>query len=989
MYTRSRTHILRRLAAAALILLGAARGTASAQYQIDAWTTEHGLPQGTVYSIAQTPDGFLWISTFGGLARFDGLSFRVYDTVTNPELPNSRLFGVHVDDDGQLWVLTQDRILMRFRDGRFVVIGSSEGLPAGGVRRMTVERGRLVLHTDSGRYILKDGRLVPDERRDPPGAAGMTYLRESDSGARWYRDAAGAGHRFEGDRLTRTLALAGTNVFEDRSGRLWMHDKGELICVTGDTVRRYGRKDGVVPIDVLWVKEDPDGTVWFAESAGLVRFRDGRFTSFTKSDGLPATGVRSMFRDREGTHWVATESGLARLTERPIVSYTSDHGLAADNTYPILQDRRGDIWIGGWPGLTRYRDGVFQDMTKALGLGTPNVLSLLEDREGALWVGQWGGGVWRINISGDGRSQRFPGGYAPGLPPDVTFVIYQGRSPDIWFGGDVGAFRYHDGVFDPPLLRGVGGVNTFYEDARGALWIGHERGLARYDQGVLTQFGEDQGFSGRRVRVIHPDPSGALWIGTYDTGLFRYRDGVFTRFTTREGLPANGAFQILEDAQARFWICSNTGIYRVARSDLDDLASGGRRTVTTVRYGRDDGMANQECNGLGRPAGIRARDGRFWFPTQGGVAVVDPGALARQPPPPVSILDVMVGGVPVTSRDQIEIRSGSTSIEAHYAALTFVRPELAQFKYRMEGLDPDWVDAGSDRVARYTRLPYGNFRFRVIAANRDGVWNEEGASIAIVVVPPFWRTSWFMALMLVAVAAAAFGVHRWRLGVLERRQAVQQAFAQQLIDSQETDRKRIASELHDGVSQTLVVIKNWALFGAPTLPEDSAGRRRMGEIADAATQALGEVRHVVHDLLPYHLERLGLVEAIREAAARVADASGIQITCTLADVNGHLSTETSLRLFRVVQEGLNNVVKHSGATSAALEMTRDGAHVRLTIRDNGTGFDPGAVAPTEAGHGFGLVGMSERTRMMGGNLTIDSAPGHGTTLTIVVPARSE
>ncbi len=774
-------------------------------------------------------------------------------------------------------------------------------------------------------------------------------------------------------------------MYEDRAGRLWMKNQrtAELLCVVGSTVHTYGPKDGVTSITTMWTLEEADGTIWFAEGGGLVRFRDGRFRTFTTADGLPDSYVNSVMRDREGSLWIATQRGLARLSEQPITTYSVEQGLAAKNTYPILRDRRGDIWIGTWPGLTRVRNGVFENVAVAAGVVNRNVLSLAEARDGSIWVGLYGNGARRLTI--EGADAHIAASAVVG-PPNIVYAIYQSQSGDVWLGGDEGAFRWHDGVIDPPLPN-TDGLSAFYENDRGTLWIGRTAGLARYANGVVTVFGEAEGFAGKHVRMIHPTRDGALWLGTYDTGLFRYRDGVFTRYTTEQGLPANGAFQILEDAQQRFWISSNSGIYRVAKSELDEVADGRRRRVTAVRYGRDDGMANEECNGLGRPAGARAADGRFWFPTQDGVVVVDPTTVGHQPAPPVVILDAAVGGFAVPSLDRIEIRSGSTSVDVRYAALTFVRPELAHFKYRMENLETEWHDdTGVERVARYARLPYGNFRFRVIAANRDGVWNDDGASIAIVVVPPFWRTSWFLALMMTAVMAAGFGVHRLRLGVLERRQAVQQAFAQQLIDSQESDRKRIASDLHDGVSQTLVVIRNWAQIGGPTLPDESPARRRMGEIADAASQALGEVREVVHDLVPHHLERLGLTAAIEEAAARVADASGIQVRCQLADVRDQLSAEAALRLFRVLQEGLNNVVKHSEATNALVELAREPSHVRLTICDNGKGFAPGAVTPTVAGHGFGLVGMQERARMMGAELTVDSEPGHGTTITIVVPA---
>lgn len=972
-----------RLLFAVLVLLAVAR-PASAQYRMTTWTTADGLPQSSVVAIAQTPDGFLWVTTLGGLARFDGRTFRTFDTTTNPELPHSRFGGMVVDDEGQLWLTLQTGELLRFVDGRFDIMDEADGLQVDRRLRIFRWQGRLVVETATGTVVWQDGRFVADPAVQAPAeAATLTFAGISYGlAARWYRDGHGRAYRYEAGRLGRTVHLPGSGAYEDRAGRVWtLQPGGDLAVLERDGTRRtFGPAAGQVGLGMLSYVEDPDGTLWFFSPNGLARFRAGRFRSFTTADGLPDNFVRFIFRDREGTHWVGSNTGLTRLVEQPIVSFTADSGLAADNTYPLLQDRNGAIWIGAWPGLTRYHNGVFEHVSEKYNLHTSfgrpaNVLSLMEARDGAIWVGTLGAGLHRIRGN---RVERIDG------PWNVTaHVLYEGAGADLWVGTDNGLFRYRDGVFTRiPRADGTSGGETsaMFMDRSGVHWVGNIDGLARVVDGVLHQV-EGAGFTGRRVRAIHQDAAGTLWFGTYDTGLFMYRDGRFTRFTVREGLPTNGAFRIIEDEQARFWISSNVGIYRVDRAGLEAVASGRQRMVMSVLYGREDGMASAEANGLGQPSGIRAQDGRLWFPTQRGVAVIDPASIAlNTAPPPVTFLDVSIGGFARAERDRIEIRSGSTEFQARYAALTFVRPEQARFRYRMEGLDADWVEAGTDRTARYADLPYGTFTFRVIAANRDGVWNEEGAAVTIVVVPPFYRTTWFLALILALAATTAYGGHRWRLADLERKQAVQQAFARQLIDSQELDRKRIAAELHDGVSQTLVVIRNWANIGAPT---------RLADIADAASQALGEVRNVVHDLLPLHLERMGFVEAVRDAATRVSDASGIPITCRLDVVDPQLSTETALRLFRVAQEGLNNVVKHSGATSASIDVTLEPAHVRLTIADNGKGFEPGDISPTSAGDGFGLVGMAERARMMGGNLTVTSSPGRGTTIMISVPRASE
>jgi len=955
------------------------------------WTTADGLPQSSVVAVTQTPDGFIWATTLGGLARFDGRTFRTFDTTTNPELPHSRFGGMVVDADGQLWLTLQTSELVRYVGGKFDIMDDADGLPARQVLRIYQWQRRLVVETANGTVVWQDGRFVADPAVQVPAEAATLTFAGISAGlaARWYRDGEGRAYRFEATGLTRTVHLPGRGVYEDRSGRVWtlqLGVGGELTSLDLDGTRRtYGLDAGQVGLPMLSQVEDPDGTLWFLSSNGLARFRAGRFRSFTTADGLPDNYVRFIFRDREGTHWVGSNTGLTRLVEQPIVSFTAADGLAADNTYPLLQDRQGAIWIGAWPGLTRYHNGVFEHVSEKYNLRNPfrrpaNVMSLMEARDGAIWVGTLGAGLHRIRGN---RVERIDG------PWNLTaHVLYEGAGADLWVGTDNGLFRYRDGVFTRiPRADGTSGGETsaMFLDRSGVHWVGNIDGLARVVDGVLHQV-EGAGFTGRRVRAIHQDAAGTLWFGTYDTGLFMYRDGRFTRFTVREGLPTNGAFRIIEDEQARFWISSNVGIYRVDRASLEAVAAGRQRTVMSVLYGREDGMASAEANGLGQPSGIRAQDGRFWFPTQRGVAVIDPASIAlNTAPPPVTFLDVNVGGFPTDPRERIEIRSGSREFQVRYAALTFVRPEQARFKYRMEGLDADWVEAGTDRTARYADLPFGTFTFRVIAANRDGVWNEDGASIEIAVIPPFYRTPWFMTLMVVVAATATYGGHRRRLAGIQRKQEVQQAFARQLIDSQELDRKRIASELHDGVSQTLVVIRNWARIGAPSAPDDSAAGKRLGDIAEAASQALGEVRHVVHDLLPLHLERMGFVEAVRDAAARVSDASGIAITCRFDAVDRELSTETALRLFRVAQEGLNNVVKHSGATTASIDVTLEPAHVRLTIEDNGKGFDPGDVSPTSAGDGFGLVGMAERARMMGGDLTITSAPGRGTTIMISVP----
>jgi signal transduction histidine kinase/ligand-binding sensor domain-containing protein len=960
---------------------------ASAQYRIDTWTTEQGLPQNAVTDILQTRDGFLWFTTFGGLVRFDGANLHVFTTINAPGMRSSRLTGGLLEGtDGALWANTEGHGVVRYLDGLFSTYTDADGLPDSRVRTLFVENGQIVVDTPAGK-VHWDGRRFVRFSSGRPAGDDPRRTVVSVGGPVWYHDAEGL-HRLDGDRIIRTLpGLNPRRVFEDRKGRVWMETQDrhlQSVAPSGETTT-YGEADGVPKFATASISEDREGDVWFGfrSNAGLLRFDGARFTRFTTADGLPNDNVGRVFQDREGTHWVPTEGGVARLTRRAITSYSTANGLEADNIYPIFQDRRGDVLIGGWQGLTRYRGGVFTPIAKESGVAGENVMSLAEDRDGGLWIGTWGGGAYRVK---EGRVSHFPG-EAAGLG-GVVRAICQGRGPEIWFGTSNGLSRLRDGVFTtftPSSGYAGGEVHALVEDRAGTLWIGTESGLVRYRDGVFTAFDEKAGLAGGPVRAIYEDRAGTLWLGTYDSGLYRFRDGRFTRYTTREGLFANGAFQIIEDGQERFWISSNSGIYRVARRDLEAFAGKRITEVTSVPYGRRDGMLNPECNGGAQPAGIRARDGRIWFPTQHGVAVFDPAAIpVETTPPPVLITAVLVADQPVPLTNRIEIRSGPRSIDVQYAALTFIRPELTRFRYRIEGLDPRWVDAGQARSAHFAQLPYGTFDFRVIAANRDGVWNQQGAAVRIVVIPPFWRTQWFAALVLGGVAMAALGVHRARIAHVRGQEALREAFSRQLIDSQESDRRRIAAGLHDGLSQNLIVIRNWALLGQKALPDDHSARGRLGEIESTAALALGEVRDVVHDLAPHNLERLGLAQTIQEMVERVAGASGIQVTCRIAELDATLATPVQMNLYRIVQEAINNIVKHSGAAHAWVEMGVEHGTLRVVVRDDGHGFEPGA-RPVPGAGGFGLFGMEERLRMIGGRLTIDSARGRGTTITIELP----
>jgi signal transduction histidine kinase len=530
-------------------------------------------------------------------------------------------------------------------------------------------------------------------------------------------------------------------------------------------------------------------------------------------------------------------------------------------------------------------------------------------------------------------------------------------------------------------------VTAIVEDREETLWFGTHAGLARYAGGRFTAFGERDGLSSDHVRSLYVDGDGVVWIGTYDGGLSRFADGAFTRYTTREGLFANGVFQTLEDDRGNLWMTSNRGIFRVAKRELNAYAAGATRSITSLAYGTRDGLASAECNGGRQPAGWRMRDGTLWFPTQRGVAIVDPNALPlNSTPPPVAIEAVRIDDVDARFGESLEVAPGAASFEVHYTALSFVNPEGVRFRYKLDGWDGDWVDAGSRRTAYYNHVAPGDYTFTVLAANRDGVWNTQGRSLRVVVVPPVWRTVWFRALVSLWLVAAAAALYRWRVRRFEAAHALRQAHARQLNASQERERQRIAKDLHDGLGQSLVIIRSLALKTLPRSDDPDVVRERLREIAEAIEYASHEAKEIAYNSRPPQLDDLGLGKAIEGMVRRASDAGGIAFTTQVDPIDDVFAPEAQIDVYRIVQEAVSNVLRHSQATKADVVVSRKSDSISIVVRDDGRGL------PSDAGgnggdslRGSGLTGIAERARLLGGAHQIRSAPAGGVSVIVTLP----
>lgn len=669
--------------------------------------------------------------------------------------------------------------------------------------------------------------------------------------------------------------------------------------------------------------------------------------------------MRAVIEDREGNLWLGTGGkGLHRFKPRQVAAYAADQGLSDRGFIPITGDGEGGLWLGG-AGLFRYRGGSFSRFNLEA-----SVRSLYRDGGGTLWVGTDGEGLYRVQ---DGRLlKEHP--LNASLRGAAVGAINEDREGNLWVGagGDEGQ--------EGGLYRLKGGEATRYGtaeglvsndvrliavDRRGALWVGTTGGLSRFEAGKFTNYTTGQGLSNNYVRDVYEDADGALWIGTYGGGLNRLKDGRIARVTTREGLFDNVVSRSLEDGRGNLWMSCNRGIFRASLRELNDLADGRAASVNCVSYGVADGMLTNETNGGGQPAGWRADDGSLWFPTIRGVVRVEPDDL-NPLPPPVHIEQVLVGKTPADLRGEVEVPPGRGGLEIYYTGLSLSVPEKVRFKYKLEGYDSEWVEAGARRVAYYTNAPPGRYVFRVRASNNDGVWGEGEATVSVLVVPPFWRTWWFACCAAAAAFAAAFLLYRMRMARVERARRAQEEFSKQLIASQEGERKRIAAELHDSLGQDLLIIKNRAALGLRLLDDPARAREQIEQIAGTASQSIREVRKIAYNLRPYQLDEVGLTQALEELVERVSSSSPVRLSASIDYVDDLFPADSAINLYRIVQEGINNVLKHSGAGEAWVTVRRGATELEVTIEDNGRGFVSGAREAGGTRRGFGLDGLSAR-----------------------------
>jgi ligand-binding sensor domain-containing protein/signal transduction histidine kinase len=953
----------------------------STPYSRRVWRSADGLPEDFAQSLAQTYDGYLWIGTSGGLVRFDGTRFVVFNRETVPAFRDDSVYSLLVSKDGALWAGTEGGGLIRYKDGSFRAFGANEGLTNGFVRVIYEDKDRrLWVGTDAGLFRMENEAFV---RVDGSGGApqinvhticedregrllvgGWGLLILNGQSATYYSSS-----ESQADNSIRTMR-------QTADGALWIGTISGLRRLDhGLSGNPFTIPKMLSGINISVLRESRRGQLWIgAYGHGLMRFQSGRIAErlvrFSAPDSLPHNNVLSLFEDSEDDLWVGTQGGLLRLSPSAASTITTADG-APQSINTIYQEPRGDLFVTALNGQlfrvarqTLVPAGLPADVSKL------PVRNVFRDSRGTLWAGTDGQGIARISEGGVVRYTM-----KQGLVNDFIRAFCEDKDGAIWIGTDGGLSRFASGAFrNFNAADGLAydSIRALLPDRGGDLWVATDGGLSRFRSDKFITDPLVERLRGQKVWALHEDSDGGLWIGTHGAGLFLRTSGELAQFTIKEGLPSNKIHFIAEDSLGNLWMSGPSGIAAVSRRDLEKLSRQPAGQLAVRVYSTADGLSTNQMNGGVQPAGALTSDGELWFPSAKGAVRIEPGGSAPRSAPPVLIEQALADDHAVPFSGNLRLAPGRGKLEIHYTAIRLRSPERTRFKYWMEGFDPAWTDAGQRRVAYYTNLPAGNYRFHVVAYEMDDPRNAAERILNIHWQPHFYQTEWFLALCALAAMTLAWVWYRLHV------RNIRQRFAAVL-----EERNRLAREMHDTLIQGCV--------GVSALLEAASSAREVSpSISDELLdRARNEVRAAVDEarLAVWNLRQgagEGLTPAVSQLARRTERETGIPVKFESSGVPLALGAEGERSLLMIIREALQNALRHAAPRTLSVRLSFDRSGLQVEVEDDGCGFDPSVIHSSNGRH-YGLIGMRERAEKLGGEFRLTSSPGEGTQVRLIIP----
>jgi len=968
------------------------------QYAHTPWRIRDGFPRGAVNAIAQTPDGYLWLGTELGLVCFDGVKTIAWEPPPNAQLPSSAILSLLASRDGTLW------------------IGTLKGLASW-------KDGRLTQYAElNGQWIFK--------------------ILEDHEGTVWASGGANTTGRLCAIKRDSVqcygddgvLGRGAFNLFEDSKGNLWAGVKDGLWRWRSGPPRFYplpGEPDGIQGL-----AEDDDGALLIGWSGEVKRFVDG------KTEPYPLPGIAGPFyvhrllRDREGSVWIGTAGrGLLHAHRGRTDVFAESDDRSGGFVSTLYEDREGSVWMATANGLHRFRDFAVATLTVKQGLSNAVVGSVLAAVDGTVWIGSYGG----LNRWDGSQITSFSpsGGKLNGLHPDSLFQDDRGR---IWVSTSR-EFGYLDGERFVPVSGLPGGViNSIAEDTQGNLWLANEHvallkllpgnvvqqipwpdlghkehasalaadrlhgglwigfalgGVSYFTGGqVRAYYTVAEGLAGGRVNDLRFDRDGTLWAAT-EGGLSRLKNGTVATLTSKNGLPCDRIYWVMEDDGGSFWLYTACGLIRIARAEMDAWAVAAEKdkyatqTVQPTVFDPSDGVRILGSSGHFSPQVAKSSDGKLWFLPWDGVSVVDPRHLPFNTLlPPVHVEQIIADrkSYEAASDANVPLRLPALirDLEIDYTALSLVAPEKVLFRYKLEGHDTDWQEAGTRRHAFYNDLPPRSYRFRVMACNNSGVWNEAGTFLDFVIAPAYYQTTLFRLSCAAAFLLLVFALYQIRLRQVARQFNMR-------LEERVGERTRIARELHDTLLQSFqgVLLKFSAVrFLLP--PGADEAQKTLVKAIDQAEQAIADGRDAVQGLRSSTVPANDLVRVISTLGEELAgNQTGQNRPAFSIDVEGVPQSLAPLlqdEVHRIAVETLRNAYRHAGARRIEVEIRYGKRQFRLRVRDNGKGIDQNVVDEGGRERHFGLTGMRERAELVGGNLAIWSELDSGTEIELTIPA---
>ena len=960
------------------------------QYAHKVWAIRDGFFNGTIQAIAQTADGYLWLGTEFGLLRFDGVRFVPWQPPADERLPDGIIVSLLAARDGRLWIGTA-KGLASWKDGKLTqyselagqyvqaLLEDGEGtIWAGGTigarKLCAVESSSTQCYGEDGSLGLGVISLYEDSRRN-------LWVGATTGLWRWRP---GRPKRYPiSDQVIEINAL-----IEGENSALWMAMPSGIRQLVDGKVRAYPPPQFELQFRPSRLLRDRNGGLWIGTAdRGLLHVHQGRTDMFARSDSLSSDFIYNLFEDREGNIWVATRSGLDRFRDFAVPTVSVKQGLSNATVASVLAARNGSVWLGTNDGLNKWIQGRITVYGKGTnGLPDKGVGSLFEDDRGRIWVSTLRGFGYLEN-------DRFIP--VSGVPAGIVHSIAEGTAGDLWISHQDDGLIHLVGqrVVEQIPWAKLGHRDFAYamlpDPTRGGLWLGFcpGGGVANFNDGqVRAAYAGSDGLGEGLVGGLQLDHDGTLWAATQG-GLSRVKSGLFATLTGKNGLPCNSVHWMVEDDDHSFWLYMACGLVQIARPELRGWLMDPKRTIQTTVFDNTDGVSpNASLTSGYSPRVAKSTDGRIWFVASDGVSVIDPRHLPfNKLPPPVHIEQITADRKTYEASAHLRLPALSRDLQIDYTALSFVAPEKVRFRFKLEGRDPDWKDAGNERKAFYNDLPPRHYRFRVIASNNSGVWNEAGDSLDFSIDPAYYQTTWFRASCVAALLILLWTLHLYRLHQIAERFNAR-------LEGRVDERLRVARDLHDTLLQSFHGLLMRFQAAVNLLPGRAADARQVLEAAvDDAAKAITEARDAVQGMrssteitneLYQAVEVLGHSLAEQQRAANGdAPAFSVEVEGASRDLHPILRDE----VYRMTGEAMRNAFRHARARRIEVEIRYDARELRVRVRDDGIGIDASVLQEGRAGH-YGLPGMRERAKSIGGQLEVWSEKGAGTEIELTIPA---